>query len=68
LLGKDSWEESFATESGALKLRHALVNLLVTVLGCPDNNHLWMLLFDPSAMVQSCLAKHAGNSIKRKPP
>ena len=44
------------------------MNLLVTVVGCPDNNHLWMLLFDPSAMVQSCLAKHAGNSIKRKPP
>lgn len=39
--------------ASAVKLRHALVNLLVTVVGSPDNNHLWMLLFEPCSMFNS---------------
>ena len=50
------------------KLRHALVNLLVTVVGCPDNNHLWMLLLEPCSMLNSSWEKIYGEPANHEKP
>ncbi|CAJ1415619.1 unnamed protein product [Effrenium voratum] len=55
LVGRDGWDGA-AGGAGAeqnYKLRNALVNLLVAVLGSPDNNHLTMLLLEPLAMLNT---------------
>ena len=54
LLGRDNWDVAAADaphSARTQKLRHAVVNLLVAVLGAPDNNHLMMLLLEPRAML-----------------
>ncbi|CAJ1444804.1 unnamed protein product [Effrenium voratum] len=55
LLGRDGWDGVVSGEGGDsnLKLRNAVVNLLVAVLGSPDNNHLSMLLLEPLAMMNT---------------
>ena len=35
------------------RLKNAMLNLLVVVLGVPDNNHLTMMLLEPTAMLNS---------------
>jgi len=35
------------------RLKNAMLNLLVVVLGVPDNNHLTMMLLEPTAMLHS---------------
>ncbi|CAK9070804.1 unnamed protein product [Durusdinium trenchii] len=50
LLGRDGWESTVGT---AQKLRNTVVNLLVAVLGGPDNNHLSMLLLKPLHMMNT---------------
>ena len=55
LLGQDDWDVAAAGDARnrAQRLRHAVVNLLVAVLGTPNNNHLLMLLLEPRAMLNS---------------
>ena len=55
LLGRDDWDVAAAGDAAgrAQRLRHAVVNLLVAVVGAPDNNHLMMLLLEPRAMLNS---------------
>eukprot|EP00435_Cladocopium_sp_Y103_P052829 s671_g16.t1 len=53
-LGRDDWEQVAGNnETQAQRLKNAIVNLLVAILGAPDNNHLMMLLLEPYAMLQS---------------
>ena len=53
--GRDDWDMAAAGGGAnrAQRLKHAVVNLLVAVVGTPDNNHLMMLLLDPRAMLNS---------------
>ena len=53
LAGHDGWDGVAQGQEGKKGLRNALVNLLVAVLGSPDNNHLSMLLLEPTAMVNT---------------
>lgn len=53
-LGRDDWEQVAGNnETQAQRLKNAIVNLLVAILGAPDNNHLMLLLLEPRAMLQS---------------
>lgn len=40
-------------EQAARRLKHAIINLLVAVIGSPNNNHLTMFLLEPLAMFGS---------------
>ena len=53
--GRDDWDMAAAGDGAnrAQRLKHAVVNLLVAVVGTPDNNHLMMFLLDPRAMLNS---------------
>eukprot|EP00438_Fugacium_kawagutii_P003782 Skav236304 [mRNA] locus=scaffold679:80321:92328:+ [translate_table: standard] len=45
--------EALGGTQGAARLKNAMLNLLVAVLGAPENNHLMMLLLEPTAMLDS---------------
>ena len=52
-LGRDNWEEVAGNGENRSRLKNAMLNLLVVVLGSPENNHLSMLLLEPTAMLNS---------------
>lgn len=52
-LGRDNWEEVAGNGENRCRLKNAMLNLLVVVLGVPDNNHLTMMLLEPTAMLNS---------------
>ena len=55
LLGRDNWDMAAAgdSDSKTQRLRNAVVNLLVCVVGSPNNHHLMVLLLEPLALKDS---------------